>query len=73
LATLAQVIKARRKVKGFSQTKLAAVAGVTQQVVSDLERGRTLTGSVQTLRRLSQALEVDLFCYVGDDQPRKVA
>lgn len=46
-----------RKAKGLTQEVLAEVAGVSQQYVSDLERGRR-NPSVITLYVLAQAMGV---------------
>ena len=44
-----------RREKGFTQERFAEVAGVTQQYVSDLERGRR-NPTVVTLFHLASAL-----------------
>ena len=48
-----------REHAGLSQTDLAARAGTKQSLISEIEAGRK-TGSVETLRALATAWNVDL-------------
>jgi transcriptional regulator with XRE-family HTH domain len=53
-------IKAGRKKSGFTQEKLAEIAGLSVQTVHDIEGCRTWV-SDKTLGKLSEALNVDIF------------
>lgn len=60
-----------RREKGFTQERYAEISGVTQQYVSDLERGLR-NPTVVTLFHLASALGVkpsDLLAEIADDQP----
>ena len=57
---LALNIKAFRKKCGFSQEKLAEVANLSTQTISDIEGCRTWV-SDKSLERLAEALNVDIF------------
>ena len=57
--SLASVIRAARKALAISQETLASRAGVTRRFIQELENGRSDI-SLQTLFRLSQALEMNL-------------
>ena len=57
---LALNIKALRKKCGFSQEKLAEVADLSAQSISDIEGCRTWV-SDKTLEKLAAALGVDIF------------
>jgi transcriptional regulator with XRE-family HTH domain len=60
--------------KGFTQERFADVSGVTQQYVSDLERGRR-NPTVVTLYHLAQALGVSHVELVmpDEDASREIA
>lgn len=55
--------KRRRLLLGFSQTKLAIVAGLSEQAVGRIDRGNLPRGggelSIDTVSRLLQALQMD--------------
>jgi len=51
---------------GLSQTELAAKAGVNASIVSRLESGERVTGSVSTLRALAEALADSLDRDLGE-------
>lgn len=51
--------KAMRIRKGLKQTELSKLVGLSQQVVSQWESGRSKP-SVSILRKLANALEVDV-------------
>jgi len=57
---LAVNIKALRKKLGLSQEKLAEVASLSAQTISDIEGCRTWV-SDKTLERLAKVLNVDIF------------
>ena len=55
-------IRAVRDALGMSSTELAARMGVSQQVVSEIERSERLaTARLETLARAANAMECDLF------------
>lgn len=56
--TIAHQIAARRKAMGLSQARLAEIAQVSQQLVSQLERGENLT--TKHLPRIARALNLSL-------------
>jgi transcriptional regulator with XRE-family HTH domain len=57
---LAVNIKAERRTLGLSQEKLAELAGLSTQTISDIEGCRTWV-SDKTLLKLSEVLKVDIF------------
>jgi transcriptional regulator with XRE-family HTH domain len=57
-AGVARVLKARRLAADLSMTRLAKLAGMSQQMISFVERG-TRTPTVATLYRVAQALKTD--------------
>ena len=60
-----------RQQKGFTQERFAEVSGVTQQYVSDLERGRR-NPTVVTLYHLASALGVSpVELVMPDDEARR--
>jgi predicted XRE-type DNA-binding protein len=56
-----------RKSVGMTQAEIAAILGVTQSRISDIERGRSSTIELDTLRAYAAALggEVDITVRVG--------
>ncbi|MCR9122458.1 MAG: helix-turn-helix transcriptional regulator [Phyllobacteriaceae bacterium] len=48
-----------RQWRGFNQSSLARTSGVNRVQIADIEAGRS-TGSVATLKRLADALEVTI-------------
>jgi predicted XRE-type DNA-binding protein len=56
-----------RKWAGLTQAEIAAILGVSQSRVSDIERGRSATIELETLRAYAAALggEVDVTVRVG--------
>lgn len=48
-----------REYRGLSQQSVADAAGVSKTTISEIESGRK-SGSIQTLKRIAQALNVDL-------------
>jgi len=51
-------LRTARKIKGVSQSELAAMTGVDQTTISDLERGRNTNPSWNTVTRIARALNV---------------
>lgn len=54
MALVSQIKRAREQA-GMTQVRLAKLAGVTQQAISQIEGGE-ITPSLHTLRRLAKAL-----------------
>ena len=52
-------IKVWREFRDMTQTRLAAYSGVNRVQIADIEAGRA-KGSVETLKKLAQALRVSL-------------
>lgn len=48
-----------REHRGLTQTELGAVSGVQQGYIAQIESGRK-TGSIETLKKLSAALRIDI-------------
>lgn len=51
-----------RKEKGISQNKLAAMAGIAQATISDIESGNTPAPKISTLKKIADALN----CTIDD-------
>ena len=60
LIELGERIKATRKTKGWSQTRLAQAAGVSRARLEALENGRIAEIGVKHLLRILNALGLDL-------------
>lgn len=58
MATLAENLRRIREDKGLSQVKLANLAGVSQQLVSQIELGKNTT--TKELPELAKALQVGI-------------
>lgn len=56
---LGRTVRALREQRGWSQTQLAAAAGMTQSAVARFEAGGTVP-SLRVLDRLAQALDAEL-------------
>ena len=48
-----------REHRGLTQTELGAISGVQQGYIAQIESGRK-TGSIETLKKLSAALRIDI-------------
>ena len=59
LAAGDSAVKVWRKHRGMNQGELAAASGISQNYLSEIERGRK-GGSVEVLKALAQALGLDL-------------
>jgi transcriptional regulator with XRE-family HTH domain len=71
---LAANIKAGRRKLGLSQEKLAELAGLSTQTISDIEGCRTWV-SDKTLLKLSEVLNVEIFQLLvpADEDEKKAA
>jgi len=56
---VARILKEERMKRGLSMTSVAAKAGLSQQIVSFIERG-TRNPTLDTLLRITGAMKVDL-------------
>lgn len=63
-ATLSDSLKHYRALKGLSQEDLATLAGVNRTFVSQIERQQKNV-SIDSLRRLANALECEVFMLLG--------
>ena len=57
------VLRLRRKELGYSQTELATLAGCSQRLISEIERGRP-TVATETILKLAMGLGIDTFLCV---------
>ena len=62
----AEALKRLRAEAGLTQAELGARAGINPSIISRLEAGERVTGSVNTLRALSDALATELRLALGD-------
>jgi transcriptional regulator with XRE-family HTH domain len=60
LVELGERVKAARKSKGWSQTKLAQAAGVSRARLEALENARLAEMGIKHLLRILNALDLDL-------------
>jgi transcriptional regulator with XRE-family HTH domain len=68
LLDLAERVRGRRKVLGFSQEALAHRADLSLNLVNKIERGVILDPHISTLVALADALEVSVVDLVGEPQ-----
>ena len=61
-------IRTLRKQRGLTQTQLAALLGMKQHAIANIENGLTQFTGVDKLRRIADALDVPLDVLVDDDQ-----
>lgn len=64
-----EALKALRLASGESQESLATRAGVSEQALNRIERGRSLQPRVGTLKKLSVALGVPISEFVVAESP----
>lgn len=62
---LASMIKARRTDKGLTRSDLARAAKVTPAYITQLETGQRKNPSLDLLKRIAQALGVDVAALLG--------
>ena len=65
---LAERIKEARKEKGYSQSKLAELAGVSTNTIGKLEINYT-TISLKTILNIANVLDVDINYLISDGSP----
>jgi transcriptional regulator with XRE-family HTH domain len=64
-SSLGERVRKRRKELGLTAKVVARAAGVSSSYISQLERGRQQDPSLPTLRRLADALAMDLLALMG--------
>ena len=65
---LAERIKIARKEKGYSQSKLAELAGVSTNTIAKLEINYT-TVALKTILSIANVLDVDINFLIGNNKP----
>lgn len=56
---LAKIVKQLREQKGWSQEKLARIADISNNTITNIEVGNQLNPTIETLKKIAKALEVD--------------
>lgn len=59
MADIGHVLRLRRKELGYSQAQVAALAGCSQRLISEIERGKP-TVAFETVLRIAKGLGIDL-------------
>lgn len=59
MSELSIILKKFREKKGISIPKLSEISNVGQGTIGDIERGKIKKGSIKTLEKLSNALELN--------------
>lgn len=72
-AEVAEMLFAARKAAGMTQAELAAAAGTTQQVISQLENADYRGHSLTMLKRLAKAMHRRLELRLVPDEPHGAA
>ncbi|WP_420794768.1 helix-turn-helix domain-containing protein [Desulforamulus reducens] len=72
LIQLGHKIKNLREKKGLSQVQLAHMVGVTNSLICKIETGQT-SGSIHTLKKIANKLDVSVNIFFEDDSSVKVA
>lgn len=57
---LARIVKLLREQKEWSQEKLARMADVSNNTITNIEVGNQLNPTIETLKKIAKALEVDV-------------
>jgi DNA-binding XRE family transcriptional regulator len=71
LAGLVKTLKARRESMGLSLTDVSERSGLTRQVISKIENGRTINPTLDTLFRYSMALDALVTLGIEDIEPEE--
>ena len=66
-----QRLKEIRRSLGLTQVQLAAVAGISQNRISDIENGRTSSLRIGTLERYADALGCDIEVFIKPRSNKK--
>lgn len=67
MADVGRVIRLRRKELGYNQTQLAALAGCSQRLISEIERGKP-TVAFETVLNIANGLGIDLWLQIRGQQ-----
>ena len=57
---LAKMVKQLREQKGWSQERLARIADISNNTITNIEVGNQLNPTIETLKKIVKALEVDV-------------
>ena len=57
---LAKIVKQLREQKEWSQERLARMADVSNNTITNIEVGNQLNPTIETLKKIAKALEVDI-------------
>jgi len=60
LSNLPKIVKKLREEKGLSQEKLARLADVSNNTIVNIEAGKQLNPTIETLMRITKALDVSV-------------
>lgn len=60
-STISKIVKKHRENKGLSQEKLARLANVSNNTIVNIEAGKQNNPTIETLKRIAKALEIDVF------------
>lgn len=63
MVDVGRVLRQRRRELGYSQSEIAAFAGCSQRLVSEIERGKP-TVAFQTVLGIANGLGIDLWLHV---------
>jgi len=64
-------VRELREAKGLSQRQLAAVAGITQATISNIETGRVKGVDFTTLEKLAKALGVNAALLIAHEPEKR--
>lgn len=57
---LAKMVKQLREQKGWSQEKLARIADISNNTITNIEVGSQLNPTIETLKKIAKALEINI-------------
>lgn len=57
---LAKMVKQLREQKGWSQERLARIADISNNTITNIEVGNQLNPTIETLKKIAKALEMDV-------------
>ena len=61
-----ELLRARRKELHLTQVQLAAMTGISQSYISDMESGQHPNVTIATIRRIAAALKLDVAELLAD-------
>jgi transcriptional regulator with XRE-family HTH domain len=68
-----ELMRERRKALHWSQADLAAKTGISQSYISEIETGTQPNVTIATIRRIAQALELDVAALMTDPKAEAAA